>query len=84
MDSVCGMSRDGVCVSPFTDQVWCPLRASEDGEEGPSMRDEWPEKETDPSSPQVTEVKNSLKSTFTSLCVCMVLCLNTGISLPYL
>jgi hypothetical protein len=50
-DSVYGMSRDGVCVSPFTDQVWCPLRASEDGEEGPSMRDEWPEKETDPSSP---------------------------------
>ena len=34
-DSVCGMNRGGVCISPFKDQVWCPLGASEDG-----MRDE--------------------------------------------
>jgi len=52
------MSRGGVCVSPFTDQLWCPLRASEDGEERPSMRNKWPEQETDPSSPLSDVVKN--------------------------
>jgi len=48
------------------------------------MKNEWPEQETDPSSPLSDVVKNSLKSTFTSLYVYIVLCLSTGTTVPYL